>query len=1378
MPNYFDEDMEWLNNWGNQKRTPKKTKVSSKTKSNASTSAHTSVADFRQMDENSSRASAIANAKSKSAKRNNQSLASKIEESKPWKTIIGDYSVGEMLDAITMANPALTTAAGIKGLGGAAKAANKATESAAAKALKSLATKTPAPVKKAVGIGAAATGYEAVKGATDPDYVNPITKQKTLPAQTGASLRAGTGDVLKNLGSVAEWKGKDDLGESLKKTGENISKGYETEQVPFTWRSLFDPDWYANNVARSVPSTATLIPLMAAGYKLGGAGAAKSGIKALSGPMGKTIIGSLTGTALSRPMESAMEAGNAYEDALSKGMSREEADEAAQQVFSANLKLAGLDAAQLATAFAPAPAKLAAKVGKAGTVAGKLGLEAGTEAMEEGYQQAVQQQATGEDKRSVLEQIKSPNQEMQESMAIGGLFGLGMGGTGVVNDMVKNIKARTIENLPDAVMPEVEAKVKEHVANGMTPSDALDNVLDEMAEVPEVAQAISNITQEEAQKALTTVSQQSAQGNANINATPETNTEPAEVTVYSVKTGEPLKIVDGSNPEFMVVENTQGQRIAVTPDEVTNEVPQNIQAEKQVVTEPQAEQATPVKELQVPQDTTIVPEQKEGLERKIEPQKEPWQMTKQEYLASQGIDLKAMEDDTARRIANQDHAALVKQALAEGQQVPEQVLKQYPKLNPARNNEIQAKKIKTQIAKSEETIKNYERDLTNIEPGRDRDLSLIGLQEERDKLKRLQQLLEQRVVPQQLKQETPLNEKRDIPEVNKGDTVYDQEGNALKVVNPGNAKTMRVEGEDGKQKVVKKGEVREEKPITQPAEKQVIKGSFTTAKTERGTKIDAHYAVVDADDLVASHTTGFMENKNYPQELQPRDRERAASKVQITRIAQNIEPAFLGESPKASDGAPIVGQDMVVESGNGRVIALQTAYENNETNDSADRYRQYLKDNAKTFGLDLKAIDNINKPVLVRVRTSDVDRAQFAKEANEQSVAAMSASEQAMSDAAKLTQELLNRFYPGESGEILAPSNRYFIQDFVSTVIGPAEQARYVTSDGSISQEGVNRIRNAIFAKAYGDVSVIEKLAESTDNNIKNITNAMLMAAPRFAEIKAASEAGNLHDLDITPEIGEAARRMSMLREQGISFDDYIYEQSNGMFGSDLEPLVKDILEAFNQFKRSSKKVFGVLKAYTDGVIALGDPKQGALFGENEVPERSDILNAAINLVEGGESDNGQTSLFESERGSGKEDGKANTEETERGPAKGAKVSEPEKGFVNNRQIDILKENDIQYNDDLLLREGENNDAGRKRLESALEQLTLFESMQLSNPGRNMAGSGGVRTLALSITKEAARTGRIDLRGKKAATPKQIATLAQVFRNPSYETFRIFYKYP
>lgn len=52
---------------------------------------------------------------------------------------------------------------------------------------------------------------------------------------------------------------------------------------------------------------------------------------------------------------------------------------------------------------------------------------------------------------------------------------------------------------------------------------------------------------------------------------------------------------------------------------------------------------------------------------------------------------------------------------------------------------------------------------------------------------------------------------------------------------------------------------------------------------------------------------------------------------------------------------------------------------------------------------------------------------------------------------------------------------------------------------------------------------------------------------------------------------------------------------------------------------------------------------------------------------------------------------------------------------------------------------------------------------------------GGVRTLGVGISAELIKKGYIDLRGKEVRSSKQLAVLAQVFRDPRFETLRFFY---
>ena len=111
--------------------------------------------------------------------------------------------------------------------------------------------------------------------------------------------------------------------------------------------------------------------------------------------------------------------------------------------------------------------------------------------------------------------------------------------------------------------------------------------------------------------------------------------------------------------------------------------------------------------------------------------------------------------------------------------------------------------------------------------------------------------------------------------------------------------------------------------------------------TPSGQKIDVRYRVREASDLVPSQLDDGRDNPAFPPALQPRDRTRAASLNQVQGIASRLEPERLGASASTAEGAPIVGPDGVVESGNGRTLAIRQAYA--QGGDRAAAYRDYLQ---------------------------------------------------------------------------------------------------------------------------------------------------------------------------------------------------------------------------------------------------------------------------------------------------------------------------------------------------------------------------------------------------------------------------------------------------
>lgn len=380
------------------------------------------------------------------------------------------------------------------------------------------------------------------------------------------------------------------------------------------------------------------------------------------------------------------------------------------------------------------------------------------------------------------------------------------------------------------------------------------------------------------------------------------------------------------------------------------------------------------------------------------------------------------------------------------------------------------------------------------------------------------------------------------------------------------------------------------------------RGAPTTFSTEAGVKLAGEYALMDADDLVTSHDEWLKANPLYPKELQPRDRSRSASELQVSGIVQKLEPARLGLSADATTGAPIVGADGLVESGNARTIALKRVYSGNAQ--KAADYKDFLRSNADQFGFDAAAVDGMAKPVLVRVRSTPVNRAEFARQANASTVQRMSASEQALSDAKRLTS--LDGLNPDDEGNFT--NSHDFIRQFMG-MLPLTEQAELIESDGRLSTQGYRRVQNAVLAKAYGDSPTLRRMTESPNNNLRNVGNALVRVAPTIAAARERMDAGTLHAADIAPDLVLAVEGLSALKERGWSV---AYELAQGdLMGQKYSQEAAVLLQFLSDNARSPRRMAEFVQRYYEALEGAGDPSRASMFGDGAAPSRTDLLNAA-----------------------------------------------------------------------------------------------------------------------------------------------------------------------
>ena len=325
----------------------------------------------------------------------------------------------------------------------------------------------------------------------------------------------------------------------------------------------------------------------------------------------------------------------------------------------------------------------------------------------------------------------------------------------------------------------------------------------------------------------------------------------------------------------------------------------------------------------------------------------------------------------------------------------------------------------------------------------------------------------------------------------------------------------------------------------------------SVAFTPSGKSVGVQYRVVEGDSLITSHNDDLVENPAYPQELQPRDRTRAASQAQVQRIATRLQPERLGVSTDAMSGAPIVGPDNLIESGNARTIAIKRALAANGP--MAQGYRDYLT----RQGFD---VTGMRQPVLVRQRTTELspaERTQFVREANSEQGLAMSAPERAKIDASKLTPDVLSSL---KGGDVTLAQNAPFVRAVSQNMLMPGEEGSFATGSGQLSVQGAQRLRNALLQRAYGDSALVSAMAETADEDLKVFGGALQTAAGPMARLAGEIEAGRVApDMAIGPRLVEAARIVNEARRRGIPLAEQMAQVD--AFAPPVNPMTETLLK-------------------------------------------------------------------------------------------------------------------------------------------------------------------------------------------------------------------------
>ena len=366
-------------------------------------------------------------------------------------------------------------------------------------------------------------------------------------------------------------------------------------------------------------------------------------------------------------------------------------------------------------------------------------------------------------------------------------------------------------------------------------------------------------------------------------------------------------------------------------------------------------------------------------------------------------------------------------------------------------------------------------------------------------------------------------------------------------------------------------------------------GKTETVVTPAGREFEVRHKVVEASDLITSNLDSGAINAEYPQALQPRDRTTLKSVTQVNDIANKLNPKLLGDSASSTNGAPIVSPGNEVESGNGRTLAIRKAYQIGK----ADAYKAWLAEQ----GYD---VDNMQQPVLVRERITPMNMAErvaYTTESNERETLDMSPSEQAMSDAPKVMDIL----HLVQGGSFNNTANRDFVNAFLTDVASKNERGTMLDKDGvSLTQDGYRRIESALLAAAFNDAQIISQVIESKDSDIKAIGNALIEAAPQWAQVRKGVQDGILVEgVNVEANLVEAVHLVRKARQQNLSLSEMLNQDD--IFDGSIDQVTKDFISIFYSGDklnkaRSSQKVAEALKSYAQ--LAMTAKATPNLFGD------------------------------------------------------------------------------------------------------------------------------------------------------------------------------------
>lgn len=332
-------------------------------------------------------------------------------------------------------------------------------------------------------------------------------------------------------------------------------------------------------------------------------------------------------------------------------------------------------------------------------------------------------------------------------------------------------------------------------------------------------------------------------------------------------------------------------------------------------------------------------------------------------------------------------------------------------------------------------------------------------------------------------------------------------------------------------------------------------GRKVKSADNEGKRYDVQLAVVEANDVLASHDANGNENKEFYQDN--------------------------ADKPRAI-------------AGNGRIAGLQLGYNNGK----AENYKQELIDDADMHGIDPEVIKKMKNPILVRIMQPKDITSDIGDKTNTISNLSMNAVEQANNDKQRVNFSDIKADYDG------TPDNDSLLAFIYK--MPKSEQGQLLDSKGRPTRQAQERLKAAMFAKAYNNDKLTDSYSQALKADSRNIINGLAIASNAVNQLEGLSPEYDIRDI-----IADAATRAVEAREGGQSLQE-LAKQKDMFADEDADNASRAILQMFADNSRSANNIGQKIKKLAETLKAEQEASTGDLFGGFGAPSKAELIHKAL----------------------------------------------------------------------------------------------------------------------------------------------------------------------